>query len=164
MDSLLNLPHGLMFWTIINFGLFLFLLIKFGGKSIIKAINSREDTIQKQIDDAQNANSEALKLLQESKAKIENAQQEVVQIIQKGKDQAEANLRKNLEEADKIKQNKIEEATKEIERAKDLALNQLRTEVADMVVNATEKIINEKLDKDKDLKLVEKFIDNLPNN
>ncbi len=164
MDSLLNLPHGLMFWTVVNFGIFLFIIIKFGGKSIIKALNDREDSINKAISDAEEANREAKKLLSESKEKIENAQQEVAEILAKGRLQSEALIRKTSEDADKVKQQKIEEAIKEIERNKDIAINQLRAEVADLVVNATEKIISTKLNKEQDLKLVEDYINKLPKN
>lgn len=164
MDSLLNLPHGLMFWTIVNFGIFLFLVIKFGGKGIIKALNERENSINKAIADAENANREAQKLLNESKEKIENAQQEVALILAKGREQSEAIIRKTTEDAEKVKQVKLEEAIREIERNKEIALTQLRTEVADLVVNATEKIISVKLNKEQDFTLIQNSIDKLPKN
>ena len=164
MDSLLNLPHGLMFWTIINFGIFLFLIIKFGGKGIINALNERENSINKAIADAETANREAQKLLNESKEKIENAQQEVALILAKGREQSEAIIRKTTEDAEKVKQAKLEEAIREIERNKEIALTQLRTEVADLVVNATEKIISVKLNKEQDFSLIQNSIDKLPKN
>ena len=164
MDSILNLPHGLMFWTVVNFGIFLLLIIKFGGKGIIKILNERENSIQNSIDEAKKERLEAQKLLKESTEKIENAQQEVALILAKGREQSEAIIRKTTEDAEKVKQQKIEEAIKEIERNKDIALNQLRSEVADLVVDATEKIISVKLNKDQDLKLVENYIDKLPKN
>lgn len=164
MDSLLNLPHGLMFWTIVNFGIFLFLVIKFGGKGIIKAIQERENSIQQAINSAEEANRNAQQLLKESKEKIDNAQLEVAQILQKGREQADAFLKKTYEDAEKVKQAKLDEALKEIERSKEKALSQLRNEVAELIVNATQKIINEKLDKEKDLKLVENYLHKLPKN
>ncbi len=164
MDSLLNLPHGLMFWTIVNFGIFVFLIIKFGGKGIIKALNERENKINKDIADAKEANLAAQKLLKESKEKIENAQQEVTLILAKGREQSEAIIRKTAEDAEKVKHAKLEEAIREIERNKELALTQLRTEVADLVVNATAKIISVKLNKDIDFNLIQNSIDKLPKN
>ncbi len=164
MDSLLSLPFGLLFWTIVNFGIFLILIIKFGGKGILKAVQDRESSIQQAINAAEEANRNAQLLLKESREKIDTTQQEVVQLLQKGREQAEAIIRKTNEDAEKIKQAKLEDAIREIERSKDVALNQLRTEVADMVINATEKIISIKLDKEKDLKLVESYLDKLPKN
>ena len=49
---------------------------------------------------------------------------------------------------------------KEIEISKENAINELRSEVADLVIVATEKILDEKIDKNKDSKLIESAIAN----
>lgn len=164
MDSILNIPHGLVFWTVINFGIFLFLLIKFGGKGIVNAIKAREESIQHAIDSADAANKNAQKLLVESQEKLDNTQAQVAEMISKGREQAEMHIKKAAEEAEKVKKAKIQDALKEIERSKEAALVQLRSEVADLVVQATEKILMEKLDANKDKKIIDDFIDQLPNN
>jgi F-type H+-transporting ATPase subunit b len=164
MESLLNLPHGLMFWTVVNFGIFLFILIKFSGKGIVNALKSREESIHNEIVSAAEANAKAQQILKESQDKIDNAQQEISILIQKGKEQADLNIRKAIEAAEKVKKAKVEEAVREIERSKEQALVQLRTEVADMVVMATEKLLLEKIDRAKDFQLVENYIDKLPKN
>lgn len=164
MDSLLVIKPGLIIWTIINFGIFLFLILKFGGKGILNAVKQREDSIAQAINAAEEANRTSQKLLKESQEKIDMAQQEVALLIQKGREQSEANIRKATEEAEAVKRLKVEEAVREIERSKEKAIIQLKTEVADMVVNATEKILTHKLDKDNDMKLVENYINNLPKN
>jgi len=164
MDSILNIPHGLVFWTIINFGIFLFLLLKFGGKGIVNAIKAREESIQNAIDSAEEINKKAIKLLEESQLKLDNAQSQVAEMMAKGREQAEINIKKASDEAEKIKQAKIQDAVKEIERSKEAALTQLRSEVADLVVQATEKILLEKLDSAKDKRIIDDFINKLPNN
>ncbi|MBX3043825.1 MAG: F0F1 ATP synthase subunit B [Candidatus Kapabacteria bacterium] len=164
MDSILNIPHGLMFWTIINFGVFLFLVVKFGGKAIVKAINQREESIQNSIDAAREAEKSARELFAQSQAQFDNAQQQINEMLIKGREQSEMQLRRAAEEAEKVKKAKVEDALKEIERSKEQALKQLRTEVADMVIIATEKILSDKLDKDKDFQLVENYISQLNKN
>lgn len=164
MESILNIPHGLVFWTVINFGIFLFLLIKFGGKGIVKAINAREQSIQHAIDSADAANRNAMKLLVESQDKLDNTQAQVAEMMAKGREQADLHIKKATEEAEAVKKSKIQDALKEIERTKEAALVQLRSEVADLVVQATEQILMEKLDGAKDKKLINDFIDKLPNN
>lgn len=164
MDSILNVPHGLMFWTAVNFGIFLFLVIKFGGKSIVEAINNRELNIQNAIDSAKDAERVAKELLAKSQEQFDNAQQTINELLSKGREQADVQINRATIEAEKIKKSKVEDALKEIERSKEQALFQLRTEVADMVVSATEKILNEKLDKEKDFKLVENYIQQLNKN
>jgi F-type H+-transporting ATPase subunit b len=164
MDSILNIPHGLMFWTVVNFGIFLFIVLKFGGKSIVNAINQREQNIQNAIDSANNAEQAARELMAQSQLQFDNAQQQINDMLNKGREQAEIQLRKATEEAENVKKSKVDEALKEIERSKDTALQQLRSEVAELVVNATEKILGEKLDKERDYKLVENYIQQLNKN
>lgn len=164
MDSILNIPHGLMFWTVVNFGIFLFIVIKFGGKSIVNAINTREQNIQNSMDAAKEAERTAKELLAKSQEQFDNAQQTINELLNKGREQAEIQLNRATSEAEKIKKAKVEDALKEIERSKEQALMQLRTEVADMVISATEKLLNDKLDKEKDFKLVENYIQQLNKN
>lgn len=164
MDSILNIPHGLMFWTVVNFGIFLFIVIKFGGKSIVNAINTREQNIQNSMDAAKEAERTAKELLAKSQEQFDNAQQTINELLNKGREQAEIQLNRATSEAEKIKKAKVDDALKEIERSKEQALMQLRTEVADMVISATEKLLNDKLDKEKDFKLVENYIQQLNKN
>jgi F-type H+-transporting ATPase subunit b len=164
MDNVMNVDPGLVIWTLINFGIFLFILLKLGTKPIIKALNSREDGIKNSIEEAEKANAEAKNLLAESQKKLDKAQQEMAEIIAKGREQAELHIRKAAEEAEKVKRQKVEEAAREMDQSKDKALLELRSEVADMVIIATKKIIGETVDKDKHYKLIQSSIEKLPNN
>lgn len=164
MDSILNVPHGLMFWTIVNFSIFLFIVIKFGGKAIVNAINQRETDIQNSIDAAKSAEETARELMSKSQVQFDNAQSQINELLSKGREQADAQIRRASEEAENVKKAKVEEALKEIEKSKEQALQQLKTEVAELVIIATEKVINEKLDKEKDYKLVENYIHQLNKN
>ncbi len=164
MESLLNVSPGLMVWTLINFLIFFFLLVKFGTKPISNALRSREEYIKQNVQNAEKANQEAQRVLNETNQKLQEAHVEMLNIIQKGKQQADDLLRRASEEADKIRRQKIDEATREIQRSKEQALFELRKEVAQLVIQATEKLIDENLDKEKHIKIVEKYIDGIPKN
>jgi F-type H+-transporting ATPase subunit b len=164
MDALLSVDPGAIIWTIINFLVFFFIIAKFGGKAIKEGLVAREQKIHNEISDAEMANEKAKQFLAEAQTKIDNAQKEMTDIIAKGRKQAEENLQKTAEEAEAIKKKKIEEAVKEIENKKELAIQELRNEVAGLVIQATEKILEEKLDKDKHYKLVESYIEKIPKN
>jgi F-type H+-transporting ATPase subunit b len=164
MDSILSVSPGLIIWTLVNFFIFFFLLFKLGFKQIAKGLKTREDSIRESIEGAERANLEAKRILEESQAKLSTAQQEMTEIITKGRTQAEEIVRKAAEDAEKVKQSKVEEAKKEIERSKDNAIKELRKEVADLVIEATEKIIGENIDKEKNYKMIESYIGKIPNN
>lgn len=164
MQDIMNVNPGLIFWSLINFSILLFILSKFAFPAMKKSLQSREEGIQNAIDEANALNEKAQILLAESQAKLDNAQKEVSQILNSAKELAEQNIQKANEEAERNKNHKIEEAKREIERSKNDAISELRNEVADLVVTATEKILETKLDKDSHLKLAKEQIEKLPNN
>ncbi len=164
MESIMNIDPGLIFWTLVNFGIFLFILIKLGTKPIINALNSREASIQEAIESAEKARDEAQKLLQENQKKLAEAQKNIMALIAKGKEQADKIIQSASEEADAIRRKKVEDAQREIQKTKEIAIKELRKEVADLVIMATEKILDESLDKEKHLKLIDKYIEKIPNN
>jgi F-type H+-transporting ATPase subunit b len=86
------------------------------------------------------------------------------QIVAKGRQSAEEIIKKAAEEADSMKRTKLDDAIREIEKSKNIALGELRKEVAQMAVDAAEKIIDANLDKEKHYQLVEKYIEKLPKN
>lgn len=160
----MNVNPGLLFWSLINFSILLFILSKFAFPAMKKSLQSREEGIQKAIDEANALNEKAQILLAESQVKLDNTQKEVSEILITAKNLAEQNIQKANEEADKNKNQKIEEAKREIERSKNDAISELRNEVADLVVSATEKILEIKLDKESHLKLAKEQIEKLPRN
>ena len=164
MENALNISPGLMIWTMINFLILLFILVKFGVKPIVNGLKAREDKIRNSIESAEKANQDAQLILKESHDKLLNASKEMSDIVHKGRIQAEELIKKASEEADKIKKQKVDESIKEILRNKDIAIKELRTEVASLAVEAAEKILGEVLDKEKHFKMVEKNIDQLPKN
>ena len=86
------------------------------------------------------------------------------QMVAKGRQSAEEIIKKATDEADSLKKTKLDDAIREIEKSKNIALGELRKEVAQMAVDAAEKIIDANLDKDKHYQLVEKYIEKIPKN
>lgn len=164
MDRIMDIEPGLMIWTLFSFLIFLAILIKFGTKPLLNGLTARENRIQEAIENADKANEQAQKLLKETDDKLSTAQIEMAEIVRKGKAQAEELIKKASDEADIVKKQKVDEAIKEIERNKEIAIKQLRTEVASLVITATEKILDETLDKEKHYKLIESDIEKLPSN
>ncbi len=164
MQSVLEVSPGLMFWTIVNFLIFFVVFFFLFYKMIKKALNDREANIRNERESAEKANSNA----QTAKLKAEEAlhaiEKEIGTMKIKAKEQVDEFILKATHEADVIKRTKLDEAVREIEHSKQIAIRQLRTEVAGLVVKATEKIIGVTLDQEKHYKLVEDFIEKIPNN
>lgn len=163
MDAL-SVKPGLFIWQLINFAVLMIILGKFAIPAIMKSLKEREEGIQSNIDEAKKINADAVAAMKVSQTKIDEAYKEVAAIVAKGKEQANIIIQNATAEADSIKKQKLAEAIREIENNKNAAISQLRNEVAGLVVDATEKILNSKLDRDTHTKLVNDYIKNIKQN
>jgi F-type H+-transporting ATPase subunit b len=161
MDGVLSVSPGLIIWTIVNFTIFAFILGKFAWKPLTTALTARERSIEESITRAEKASEEATRVMKENEVKMAKAQQEMSEIVRQGREEAQAKVQAALQEAEKVKEQKMNEARTEIEREKQAAMQSLRSEVANLVVMATEKILKEKLDVDQQKKIVNTFIDDI---
>ena len=164
MDSFLSVQPGLLFWSIINFLFFLVALYFIGGKNFIKNINDRENLIQNAINSAEEKKATMERLIKENEQKMLEAQKTIDEATKKAKELAANHAEQIVAEAKKQKENIINDATAEIERSKKAALLEIRSEIADMIMSATEKIIVEKLDQEKDTILINKYLEEISKN
>jgi F-type H+-transporting ATPase subunit b len=160
----LDVNPGLILWTFVTFLFLLIILAKVAWKPILKSLGERENFIKDSLDKADTARKEAEKLIAENKANLLKAEEEGQKLIEQSRGFAEK-LKNQLLDESKVQAKKmIEAATLEIQRKNAEAFNRLKEQVADIAVNAAEKIIRETLDKEKQIKLVGKYIDELPKN
>jgi len=161
MEKLINdFSFGLFIWQTVLFVLLLLLLKKFAWKPILEALNSREEGIQNALDEADKARQEMLdlqssneKILKEARAErdslLKDARMIKDQMITEAKDEAKA-------QSNKI----IEQAKQTIQNEKLAAITELKNQVAELSIGIAEKIMKDELsDKDKQVKLIEKMLD-----
>src|SRR5947207_3147646 len=75
--------------ALLGFGILLFLAWRLGYPELLKMVEERERRIQKQLDDAETANAEAQRLLEEHKKQIAAARTEAQEILAKAKNVAQ---------------------------------------------------------------------------
>jgi F-type H+-transporting ATPase subunit b len=162
--SLLS-PHvGLIFWTVIIFGLLLFLLRRFAWGPVVSALDQREKTIEESLTRAERALEEARRMQADNEAARREAERERQAVLRAAQEEAD---RRRAEEIERTKGElaKLQQQVRaEIEREKQQALTELRSEVADLAIGAAEKILGENLDDDRQRRLVDRFISDLPQN
>ena len=162
--TLLDVNPGLVIWTIITFVVLLFVLKKVAWKPILTALDQREAAIKESLDKAEKAKEEAQKVLNENKANLAKAEEEAKKLIEQSRQYAEK-LKEQLMQDSKVQAQKlITDATAEIDRKKDAAFNELRGQVAEIAINAAEKILRENLDKEKQSQVVNKYINEITRN
>lgn len=161
MDGLLQISPGLIIWTLINFGLYLFLLARFGYKPLRSALERREQTIAESLHSAELARSEAQRLLADAEEQRKSAYAEMVELLRQAREQAEHIVARAAEEGEKVKQEKLREAQREIERMVADARMKLQREVAELALRAAQKLLAEQLDSERHRRLIEQTIEQL---
>lgn len=162
--GLLDVNPGLIIWVTFTFIILLFILKKVAWGPILNSLNERENFIKDSLDKAEQAKVEAEKLLEENKANLAKAEEEAQKVIQQGREYAENLKAQMLEESNSEAKKMIADAVSEIERKNNEAFNNLKNQVADIAVNAAEKIIRTSLDKEKQAKLVDEYLKDLNKN
>ncbi|MBX2990743.1 MAG: F0F1 ATP synthase subunit B [Bacteroidetes bacterium] len=155
---MLEINPGLIFWTIVTFLAMLFILSKVAWKPLLHALTSREEQIRTALLEAEEAQAEAKKLLEENRRQLAQAEAHAQQAMREGREMGEQLKTEIVEKAHASARNMIEQAKEEIRREKDSALQELRGEVADLAVTAAGKIIDANLDVNKHRQLVDGVI------
>ncbi len=154
-----NLPG--LFLQAINFLLLLLILNKFLYRPILNAIKTRQERIQKGLEDAERASrrlaeaeAEAERILSEARAK---AQEILVQASQEGNRLKEDIIAQAKLEASRI----LERARLEAEREREMALAEIRRQAIDLAVLTARKIVGEALDERAHRKIISDFLSSL---
>ena len=146
MDNpLVQVDPGLFIWTIVTFLVLLGLLAKFAWGPLLKALEERQETIRKSLDDADQARQELERLHQESAQIIAAARADAQSIVAKSRVAAET-VREDLkqkakEEADAL----VRGAQRQIQLETARAVQQIRHEVVDLSLAVASKLIKKNL-------------------
>ena len=156
-----DINGGVIIWTVVIFVILLALLYRLGYPALLKMVEDRERRIQKLLDDAEKANAEAQRLLDEHKKQIAAARNEAQEILAKAKTvsqkERETLLAKAREEYDAL----LARARKDIEAEKEKAILALRKEAVDLAIAAASRLIEEKLDDEANRRLVLEYLASL---
>ena len=157
-----DLELGLTLWTVVLFAIFAFVLTKLGWKPLLAMIEEREKGIHDAVGSAQKANEEAQRLLAQHQELIREAGRQREEIVKRALADAETVKTDLVAQARAESDRMVQKAKEQIEREKKLAIQELRSSVADLAVEAASKIVQSSLTPEAQKKLVHDFIDNLP--
>ena len=162
--GLLSVNSGLAFWTTFTFIILLILLTKFAWKPILSALKQREDAIKDSLEQAEKAKDEAKQILAENQNSLAKAEEESKKIIEQSRVFAENLKEQMIKDSKEQAQKLITDASAEIDRKKNAAFDELKNQVAEISIQAAEKILKENLDAEKNKKLVDKYINDISKN
>src|ERR687894_692895 len=149
---------GLMIWTLLVFGLTMLLLWKLAFPRIAAALDRRQRAIEESIEIAERTRTEADQLLAEYRERLTAARHQADEIVaraRKAGEQVEADLAtKGRQRREEL----LEQARKDIQAETRRAIQEIRAEVADLTILATEKVTRKTLTTDDQRRLVDEAV------
>lgn len=149
---------GTVIVELVTFLVMLAILARYVYPEIVRLAEARQRVVAEQLKEAEQSRADAEERLKEAEAKLADARktaQSVIDAANKSGEQLRQELRQKAEEESR---RTVEAARKEIEAERDEAVRSVRREVSELVVAATEKVIGETLDDDRQRKLIDKAI------
>jgi F-type H+-transporting ATPase subunit b len=152
---------GLMVWTLLVFGATMFLLSKLAFPRISDALGRRQAAIEDSIDTAERTRAEADQILSEYRERLKEARAQADEIVQRARQAAEAHEREAKDQGQEMLAEAAKKAERDIEAATKRALDDIRKEVADLTIMATEKVTRKVLTDADQRRLVEEALSDL---
>jgi F-type H+-transporting ATPase subunit b len=160
--DLITPGSGLIFWQLFGFLGLLFILIKFAWKPMLAALDERESSIENALKAAETARNEMANLKSENEKLLAEARLERDTILKKAHDASTKMIEDAKADAIKTGAQMIENAKAVIETEKKAALADVKTQVATLTLEVTEKLLRKNLSSDKaQIELVDEFIKDL---
>ena len=150
---------GLMIWTLIAFGTTLWVLRRYVFPQIQEQLDKRQRAIEETIEIAERTRQEADQLLAEYRQRLQEARQQAEDILARARRAAERHQQEVQEAATLKQQEMLERARRDIQTETRLALEQIRNEVADLTVIATEKVTRKTLTSEDHRRLIQEALE-----
>ena len=159
-----DINPGLSIWTTVVFVLLVVVLKRFAWKPILQALTEREEKIRGALEQADKARAEAAELLKQNEKNMARAEEEYQKMMREAKSLGEKMKEDIVNKARLQGQLELQRASEEIQRNLEAAKHQLRSEVADLAIKAAEKILDETLDAQRQKKMIDSFLNQMPKN
>ncbi len=156
-----SINGGLIIWTLVIFGLLMFILAKTAWPAILRQVEEREARIREQLAAAEQANADAQRILAEYQAQVAGARAEAQDIVAAGREAGER-LREELLAKGRTEQEELlERARREIALERDRALAELRREAVELSLAAATRVLERNVDTEADRKLVNDYLNSI---
>ena len=149
---------GLMIWTLITFGITLFILYKLAFPRISAALDRRQRAIEESIETAERTKREAEALLAEYRERLGEARRQAEDIVTRARRAGEQHEAEALQRAREHREELLAQTRRDIEAETRRAIGEIRREVADLTVLATEKVTRKSLTAEDQRRLVDEAL------
>ena len=156
-----ELLYDTNFWVLISFLIFVGIFIKYGKSKVLGNLDERISSIKTELETAERLRIEAQEVLADYQRKQKDAIKEAELIIADAKAQAE-NMRQNAEnEWQKTMSRREEQLNERLSRIEDNARHDIEAYTAQLAINATRKVLKDKMDNKSDKPLLDNTLEQL---
>jgi F-type H+-transporting ATPase subunit b len=149
---------GLMIWTLLVFGITMYVLSKLAFPRIQEALDKRANAIRESIDHAEKTRAEADKILEEYRGRLKEAREQADEIVARARKAAETTKSQAADEGREKREELLAAARRDIEAETRRSLERIRKEVADLTVLTTEKVTRKSLTGDDQKRLIDEAL------
>ena len=149
---------GLLFWTLLAFGIVFYILKAYAWKPILTSLKERETGIADAIASADKVKAEMALMKNENEAMMAKAREERAVMIKEAKETADKMVADSKEKAKAEFDRIVADAQVAITQQKNAALTEVKNQVGALVIEVAEKVLSRELSNKADQ---EKFISQL---
>jgi F-type H+-transporting ATPase subunit b len=146
---------GLMIWVLITFGIVFYILRKYAFGRIAAMLDARRQAVHDNLTAAEDARTEAHRLLDEYKQQVAAARAEATDIVEKARRTGEGERRRMQEELAAERERGIVQAQTAIQAETRQSLDRIKSEIAALTMQATETVLGKKLDDAESRRLID---------
>ena len=150
-----------LIWGTIAFFILLFVMYRTVWPSVDKAFKDRRANIEGKLEKAEKDREEAEQLLEQYRRRLRDAEDETQRILEEARANADRVRRELLAKAETDAGRELDRARQAIRAERDQAIRQLRNEVGTLAVELATRVVGDSLDRDRQLRLVDEYIENL---
>ena len=154
MNPLVQVDPGLYIWAIVVFLLLVALLTKFAWRPLLDALDRRQESIKKSLDDARQARQELERLRTESTRILVEARTEADGIISRTRADAARAAEELKVKARADAENIVKNAERQIELETSRAVETIRREAVDLSVAIASKILQRNISREDNERLI----------
>lgn len=166
MESLIDTFHldiKLLIAQTINFAVVLAVLYFFAIKPLLGKMKERSKEIEKGLEDARKSEESLQQARGEYEKLINEAKKEANGIIEDSRKKGEEKKQEIVEEAKDEIEKTTQQEKKRLQKEHDEMISEVQKQIADIMNNSLEKLVREKVDKEKDEAFIKETLENIKN-
>ncbi len=158
-EGLLQVQPGMVIWTLITFGMLVFVLWKYVWRIIINALDARSAKIAHDLEQIEQEKEVAEGLLNQRKKMLLKAKEESLDIVSRTKASTVEIKNNILTEAKKEAEKLLQKAQKDIDQLRYKAIQEFKTDLLDITFHMTKKFLQKEIDPHDGERLMDEYLE-----